>query len=400
MKMKRKMIRYLLFPMLIFGIFKFSFNHEELKIFHETYFGKTQSAFSLTKKNNFNKNYSKSKIYYENFSNNTPSKDSNMGSIKDIRLYPGGQPIGIKISTKGVLVVGISDIKTEKGRKESPARLAGIEIGDTILKINNEEVTDSEDVSRIINFNKGGKVQIALERNNKLIIREINPIRCTADGKYKIGLWIRDSTSGIGTLTYYSPQNNQFAALGHGITDMDTGKIMSVRDGEIFPSTILSVKKGMKGEPGELRGIFINENKSLGNIRVNTECGIFGIAETKINNPIFTRPLPVASKNEIKTGKAQIITTIDGINPKLYDIEIEKLIKQDKPSSKSMIIKITDKELLRKTGGIVQGMSGSPIIQDGKIIGAVTHVLVNRPDVGYGIYIEWMLKDSSIIDNN
>jgi len=363
---------------------------------HKEYSSNEMMCF-LNKKNNSKKNFFRTKVNYKHIANKANIKRSNSKSIKDVRLYPGGQPVGIKINTKGVLVVGISDIKTDVGIKDSPAALAGIEIGDTILKINNEKINDSEDVSRVINYNKNKEIDIQIERNSEILTKKIKPVKNISDGQYKIGLWIRDSTSGIGTLTYYSPNNHEFAALGHGITDIDTGKIMSVRDGDIVPSTILSVKKGVRGVPGELRGIFTSEDKSLGSIKMNTECGIFGVAKTNIYNPVFNTPLSVALKNEVKIGKAQIITTIDGSVPKLYDIEIEKLIKQNKPSSKSMIIRIVDKELLEKTGGIVQGMSGSPIIQDGKIVGAVTHVLVNRPDVGYGIYIEWMLRDSGIL---
>lgn len=328
-----------------------------------------------------------------------PLKTISVKAISNkISLYPGGQPIGVKLSTKGTLVVALSDIETENGKTSSPGAAAGIQIGDSILKINNINITSSEQVSEIVNSCEGKELNITIDRKGEELTKKVKPVKNTNDTKYKIGLWIRDSTAGVGTLTFYDENSNKFAALGHPITDSDTGTILNINTGQIISSSIVSVRKGAKGNPGELKGIFIDEEVALGDITKNTNCGIFGNTNKSLINK-NSKPLDIALRDEIKLGPAQILTTIDGEEPKLYNIEIEKLLKQETPSPKSMIIKITDPVLLEKTGGIVQGMSGSPIIQNNKIIGAVTHVLINKPDTGYGVYIEWMLKDADILTN-
>lgn len=314
---------------------------------------------------------------------------------KGIEIYPGGQPVGVKLNTKGVLVVALSDLETSNKKIVSPAATAGIEIGDSIISINGEDIISSEQISKVINNYNGDDMKIVIERNGEKLTKILKPVRCNSDNSYKIGLWIRDSTAGVGTLTFYHEKTGIFGGLGHPITDIDTGTILSINSGEIVSSSIESVKKGMRGNPGELRGIFLNEDSILGTISKNTECGIFGKSKVKLINK-YNKPLPVALRSEIKEGPAQILTTIEGGEPCLYDIKIQKLLTQDSPGPKSMVICITDPVLLDKTGGIVQGMSGSPIIQNGKIIGAVTHVLINKPEVGYGIYIEWMLKEANI----
>jgi len=318
---------------------------------------------------------------------------------KNIMVYPGGQPIGVKLNTKGVLVVALSDIEGTNGKIPSPAANAGVEIGDSIIKINNITVNHAEDVTRFINREKNSELLLKVQRRNnpKIVDIKVKPTVDSADGKQKIGLWVRDSTAGVGTLTLYDAKTNKFAALGHPITDSDTGTILSVNDGVIISSNIVSVKKGTRGTPGELRGLFIDEDKIKGQLINNTECGIFGDGTKSLINNKFNKPMKVGLRDEIKEGEAEILTTVNGIEPELYKIEIQKLLPQNTPGSKSMIIKITDSRLLEKTGGIVQGMSGSPIIQNNKIVGAVTHVLINKPDVGYGIYIEWMLKDAGIL---
>ncbi len=326
-----------------------------------------------------------------------PVKLVSLKSVSNsIVLYPGGQPIGVKLNTKGVLVVALSDIKTENDKITSPSALAGIQIGDNITKINKFSIKNSEDVQKQINNSKGKSLNVTIERKGEELEKVIKPVKNMEDDDFKIGLWVRDCTAGVGTLTFYDEKTGTFAALGHPITDIDTGTILNISSGEIVPSSIVSVKRGLKGNPGELKGIFTDEDKVLGKIQKNTQCGIFGNGNTELVNK-NVKPMKIALRNEIKEGSAEILTTVDGKEPKLYNIQIEKLLAQDSPGPKSMVIKITDPELLEKTGGIVQGMSGSPIIQGGKIIGAVTHVLINKPDTGYGIYIEWMLKDANIL---
>jgi stage IV sporulation protein B len=314
----------------------------------------------------------------------------------DITVYPGGQPIGIKLNTKGVLVVALSDIETAQGKVSSPAALAGIRIGDNIVKVNDTVVKNAEQTQTEINRTKGKDVKIVVERNGSQIEKIVRAVNGIEDNNYKIGLWIRDSTAGIGTLTFYDEKSGMFAALGHPIVDMDTGTKLNINSGDIIDSSIIAIKKGIKGNPGELKGIFVNEELKLGDISKNTECGIFGRGNVVIKNR-KCKPIKVGMRNEIREGPAKIITTISGETPEYYDIEIEKLLAQDSPGPKSMVIRVTDKRLLDKTGGIVQGMSGSPIIQNNKLVGAVTHVLINKPEVGYGIYIDWMLKDANIL---
>ncbi|MBU3142177.1 SpoIVB peptidase [Clostridium sp. CF012] len=317
----------------------------------------------------------------------------------EIMVYPGGQPIGVKLNIKGVLVVALSDIDSTQGKIASPAATSGVQIGDSILKINDVEISQAEDVARFVNRENNSDITLKIQRKNNLDTFDIKvkPVVDSKDGKRKIGLWVRDSTAGVGTLTLYDDKTKKFAALGHPITDADTGTILSVSNGIIVSSNIVSIKKGTRGNPGELRGLFIDENKIKGQIIKNTECGIFGNGTQSLINSKFNKPMKIGLRDEIKEGKAEILTTINGSEPELFQIEIQKLLPQNTSGSKSMIIKITDPKLLEKTGGIVQGMSGSPIIQNNKIIGAVTHVLINKPDMGYGIYIEWMLKDAGIL---
>ena len=317
----------------------------------------------------------------------------------EIMVYPGGQPIGVKLNTKGVLVVALSDIEGINGKTASPAANAGVQIGDSIIKINDIEINHAEDVTRFVNRGKNPEITLKLQRKNNSSFLEVKvkPALDSTDGKQKIGLWVRDSTAGVGTLTLYDDKTKKFAALGHPITDADTGTILSVNNGVIVSSSIVSIKKGTRGNPGELRGLFVDENKIKGQITKNTECGIFGNGTKSFINNKFNKPMKIGLRDEIKEGKAQILTTINGSEPELFEIQIQKLLPQNASGSKSMVIKITDPRLLEKTGGIVQGMSGSPIIQNNKIIGAVTHVLINKPDMGYGIYIEWMLKDAGIL---
>ena len=317
---------------------------------------------------------------------------------KDIEVYPGGISIGVKINNKGALVVGYSDISTYDGLSESPGKIAGIELGDIIEEVNGENIETCSDLISKVKSCRNDELTVKILRGNSEITKKVPLIK--EDNEYKIGLWVRDSTAGIGTLTFYDKDSKTFGALGHPITDGDTNVSFNIKSGTLLRSSILSIKKGERGNPGEIKGLFINENESIGTIEKNTSSGIYGDGLTELINPNFNKAMTVAYRDEIKEGHAQIITTVEDDGAKAYDIEILKLLPQDEPGSKSMIIKIVDPVLLEKTGGIVQGMSGSPIIQNGKIIGAVTHVLINKPDVGYGIYIEWMLQDAGVKVNS
>lgn len=323
-------------------------------------------------------------------------KSVEVQKIKDLEIYPGGNPIGVRVNSEGVLVVGYSDIEVNNKKEESPGKAGGLEVGDVILKVNGEEMENCMDLLKTIKQCSNENIKVDILRNGEKFTKNIHLIKENSKD-YKIGLWIRDSTAGVGTMTFFDTNTNKFGALGHPITDCDTNEPFLVKKGDVLESSIISVRKGERGLPGELKGIFLNEDKPTAKIQKNTQSGIFGEVintEALKNN---NRPLKVGFRDEISVGKAKILTTIDENGPQEFDVEIEKVLSQTTPNSKSMVIKITDSRLLEKTGGIVQGMSGSPIIQNNKIVGAVTHVLINKPDTGYGIYIEWMLQDAGII---
>jgi stage IV sporulation protein B len=389
MKNKKFNIIYFIFTSIFIVILATFMNLREISNTNCSYSGETIIYKNLNSASSLSKAESNSNVL------STISVDSKVKHHgARIKVYPGGQPVGIKLNTDGVLVVGLSDIQGKNGEKLSPAAEAGIQIGDSIVKINGETIKNSKNL--IDKVNKNEKLNIVLLRKGKSIVKTILPLKSSIDGNYKLGIWVRDSTAGVGTLTFYDKVSGKFAALGHPITDVDTGTVLKVKDGSLINSTIISVKKGIKGDPGEIRGIFINEEQPIGNISNNTMCGIYG-DNFKMGKNKEIKPIEVAFNDEIKEGNAKILTTINGEEPKYYDIKIEKLFSQEAPGPKSMVIKVTDPELLKKTGGIVQGMSGSPIIQNNRIVGAVTHVLINNPDTGYGIYVEWMLKEAGMI---
>ena len=325
-----------------------------------------------------------------------PLKSLEVQKIKNLEVYPGGNPVGVRVNSEGVLIVGYSDVEVNNRKEESPGKSGGLEIGDVILKVNDEDMENSIDLLKTIKQCEKEEIKVDILRDGKNFTKIIH-LKKENEKDYKIGLWIRDSTAGVGTMTFYDTNTNKFGALGHPITDCDTNEPFIIKKGNLLESSIISIRRGEKGSPGELRGIFLNEQTPAGDIQKNTESGIFGEIKNVEAVNKDKKPLKVGFRNEISIGKAKIISTIDENGPQEFDIEIEKLLNQSTPGSKSMVIKITDPKLLEKTGGIVQGMSGSPIIQNNKIIGAVTHVLINKPDTGYGIYIEWMLQDAGII---
>ncbi len=327
--------------------------------------------------------------------NSIPIKTVKVGVIDETYVVPCGTPFGIKMFTNGVIVVGTSDVDGENGYT-NPAKNAGIKIGDIILKLNGQEVKSNADVGAIIEKSNGEPITVLLMRKNMSFTLTLTPIKSKSDDSFKGGMWVRDSSAGIGILTFYNPADNSFGGLGHPICDVDTGEILPLMSGEVVSVNITEVKRGISGSPGELRGSFLSKELN-GYLLTNCETGVYG---KLINPPIKTEPLQVALKQNVKTGKATILTTIEGNTPQEYEIEIEKINLSSQNPTKNITIKITDKRLLDKTGGIVQGMSGSPILQDGKLIGAVTHVFVNDPSRGYAIFAENMLRTSQdVIDN-
>jgi stage IV sporulation protein B len=328
-----------------------------------------------------------------------PVKKLDINVVDRKYLVPGGNAIGVRLNTKGVLVVAITDVMGIDGKRYNPARDAGIKNGDCILKIDNIKVKDASHVVELLNKIQDREVKIVIERNKIRYETEIKPVKSVQDNCYRMGIWVRDKTAGIGTLTFYDENSKIFGALGHGITDIDTGNLLNVEYGRIMNARISNIEQGRKGNPGEIKGIFYETENVLGEIVKNSPYGIYGIIGDEFFNTNRGKAIPIGFKEEVKEGKAYILSTIDGDKVEKFEIEIVKAQAQQYPSQKSMTIKITDKRLLQKTGGIVQGMSGSPIIQDGKLIGAVTHVFVNDPTKGYGIYIEWMLEQAKISNN-
>ncbi len=302
-------------------------------------------------------------------------------------LIPLGQTVGIKLFSDGVLVVSTSEVESD-GAAVSPAKDCGLKEGDLILRMNDEKVQSTEHVQEILRENGEAPLALQVQRGSKTVDTSITPVRCE-DDVYRMGAWIRDSMAGIGTMTYYDPASGTYGALGHGITDVDTAKLMPLAAGSIMETTVQAVKKGEKGDPGELKGDF-SVQRDVGTLRANTAEGIFGA----VGDESFLcseEALSVARRDQIHTGAATIRSTIAGDTVEEYAVEIEHIYPESK-TTRNMMVRITDPRLLETTGGIVQGMSGSPIIQDGKLVGAVTHVLVNDPTRGYGIFIENMLN--------
>lgn len=323
-----------------------------------------------------------------------PVKTVNVDVVSNKNLVACGNTVGVKLKLDGILVIGISDVLSNN-QKVIPVKNTGIRPGNVITRINDENVDSIQELVDAIENNGAKPLKINYRSGNEIQQAMVSPVKSSEDDKYHIGLWVRDSTAGIGTLTYYDEKTGRFGALGHGITDIDTGTLMSVKSGEILESSILGVKMGKSGVPGELKGIF-TEGTKLGTIQTNTEIGIYGKLDKLAAERIEGKVYPVGVRADIREGPATILSNIDGKKIEEYDILIQRVSRQNLNGTKGMIIKITDHRLLDATGGIVQGMSGSPIIQGGKIVGAVTHVLVNDPTRGYGIFIEAMLRNTTL----
>jgi len=306
----------------------------------------------------------------------------------ELRLMPGGVPIGVSIYTDGVLVVGLGSVKEMENI--CPAADGGIKAGDVIVSVNGEELEDSLHLSRLCSA--GGELNMTIRRNNQISYHTVTPIYDDEAEAYLAGMWVRDSTSGIGTLSYWDMQSGRYGALGHPITDSDTGSIIDVKDGSVIKSNIIGVSAGSNGSPGEVIGSFSSNGEKWGDIDINCEFGIYGDASGMPNNPIYPDGLPIGRAEEVEIGAAEILCTVTDGGISAYECEIVKLFPKEESGSKGIVLKVTSSELIQITGGIVQGMSGSPIIQDGKLVGAVTHVLVNDPTRGYGIFIENMLE--------
>ena len=317
-----------------------------------------------------------------------PVKNTRVVNAQSQSVLVSGKSFGIKLYTNGVIVVGTKDINVN-GKSVNPAREAGIEVGDVIISINNKNVYSSDEVEAILNDNNGIDYVIKVKRGDKYKTFILTPVYVENDGCYKAGMWVRDSTAGIGTITFFNPAKGTVAALGHPITDVDTGEIMPILNGEAVETRVTSVVKSTINETGSLCCDFLS--KSIGSLVKNTNNGIYGeyTQETDLSECC---EYEVATPQEVERGFAQIICTVDESGPQVYSVEIIRISYNEEV--KNMIIKITDDELIKKTGGIIQGMSGTPIIQNGKLIGAITHVIVNNPLKGYAIFAQTMLDES------
>lgn len=318
-----------------------------------------------------------------------PLKEVEVKVIDEENVYPIGVPIGIYVKTDGVLVAGMGNIKTPDGNEVCPCENV-LQTGDYILAVNDESVSKKGEIIDKIKASEGGEVIMSIRRNGQISKVKVTPVLNNVN-EYQIGIWIRDSAQGIGTLTYIDEKNG-FGALGHGINDIDTSELMEIDYGGLYETQIVSIKKGTSGEPGEISGVirFVEDAKE-GIIQLNTPNGIYGVMNMTLDGENYEgRLYPVALKQEIKTGKAGILCTING-ETDMYDIEIKEIDFSQSEGNRGLVIEITDPRLLAQTGGIIQGMSGSPIIQDDKFVGAVTHVFVNDPTKGYGIFAETML---------
>lgn len=328
-----------------------------------------------------------------------PVKEVAVNIVSPIKVVAGGQSIGVILKSEGVLVVGSSPVVDTNGDTKNPAKKAGIRVGDRILQINDKKISRDIEVAEIINNcgNDQKDVNILLKRNEETIYVQIKPILCSETKRYRIGLFVRDSAVGVGTLTYFEPKTAVYGALGHVITDSDTNQPIPCEDGKIVPANVSGIQSGKNGHPGEKIGTFIEEDQLIGNIEKNTPFGIYGKIDLEKIDAIYSEPIEVASMNQIEPGYAEMLTVVDGQTIERFSIEIEKINMQNYPEGKGLIVKVTDERLLARTGGIVQGMSGSPIIQNGKLVGAITHVFVHDPTKGYGCFMDWMLMEGGII---
>ncbi|MGI6119016.1 MAG: SpoIVB peptidase, partial [Desulfosporosinus sp.] len=323
-----------------------------------------------------------------------PLKSGEVEVTKSMKLLPGGHSIGITLQTKGVMVVGQAPVIDSTGKKIFPAKEAGIKVGDILLKINSQEVNTDQEVSNAVHLagEKAESINITYKHQEQIYEKTIKPIFCRETGRYRMGLFVRNEAAGVGTLSFLDPVSKQYGALGHVITDADTNQKIEVSNGKIIASTIYAIEKGKRGHPGEKIGSFVTNSVFEGTIEKNTMTGIFGSITGRVVNPYYKEAIPVGWESEVKVGPAKIYTVIEGEKIEEFDVNIDRVM-HNRTDSKNMILRVTDPRLLEVTGGIIQGMSGSPIIQDGKIIGAVTHVFINDSQRGYGVFIQNMINN-------
>jgi len=328
-----------------------------------------------------------------------PIRRMTVDVVPQIRVVPGGHSIGVRLQSDGVMVVGFAAVRDEDGQVQHPGRDAGIQLGDTILAIDGRTVRGEDHAAHLFQeaARKGRPVTVAIRRNGERIERSVQPVKEKESGRWRVGLYIRDGASGVGTLTFYHPASRKFGALGHVIAENETKKPFEFAEGLITAADVVRIQKGKRASPGEKITKQLESGPRLGIIEKNSRFGIFGRLSGAVRNPLYPEPIPVAMASQVKEGPAEMLTVVDGQKIERFQIEIVRLMRQPTAEGKNMIVQVTDPRLLSETGGIVQGMSGSPIIQDGRLVGAVTHVFVNDPTRGYGVLIEWMLQEAGIL---
>lgn len=328
-----------------------------------------------------------------------PIKNLAIEAMPNHRVVVGGHSIGVVLQSRGIMVVGFAPILDTNGEKSYPAKDQGIEIGDLILKVADEDVTSEQDLANIIDENNDCEVDFTIKRRDKLINIKVTPNYCEETKRNRIGLYVRDGVVGVGTMSFWHPETKEYAALGHIIMDADTKQGIDVLKGKIVSASIETIKPGKPGKPGEKIGVFNSKGSINGDISKNTYFGIYGTTNDEIRNPNLVYTMEVGYAHQVVPGKAEIYTVINGSDIECFNVEIEK-VYPDRENGKGMVIKITDPRLISITGGIIQGMSGSPIIQNSKIVGAVTHVFLNDPVRGYGVFMDNMLPELPSFTNN
>lgn len=328
-----------------------------------------------------------------------PIRRVSLTVTEPIMVMPGGHSIGVVLRSTGLVITGLSPVETLDGKEVWPAKNAGLQVGDVILSVGDSRVSTKEDLAFLIEEagRTGQWVDILVEKQDGSTIRRtLMPVR-NKRGGFNIGILVKDALAGVGTLTFYDPETGLYAALGHVISEGDSRRPVAMKEGQIVRASVTGVQPSRKGNPGEVLGSFVEGQDILGNILKNGSCGIAGILNDKPENPFYSEPIPLGVETKLRRGPAEILTTVNGTSVEKFSIEIERIFNGAGASSKGFVLRVTDPRLLAITGGIVQGMSGSPIIQDGYLVGAVTHVLVNDPARGYGTFAEWMAKDSYMI---
>lgn len=319
-------------------------------------------------------------------------KNLRVNVVKNDEVLLGGDCIGLNLKSKGVVIVGSNYIITKQGNI-SPIEKSGLLNGDIITHLNETEISGLKDIENVLEECKGEEIKVSAKRKGEVFETKIKPELDVQTKKYKLGIWIRDDAMGVGTLTFINPDTLRFASLGHAIADVDTGENFEVGSGEVYKCNVVGVKMGKRGVPGEILGLFMQGKKIQGGVDKNCSYGVYGNLNENCELSLGKNKIKIGGRMTAKPGKAKILTCINGTDVEEFEIELIKTNYQTGGTNKSMVIKITDDDLINRTGGIVQGMSGSPIIQDGKIVGAVTHVFVNDPTKGFGLYLDWMVNE-------